>query len=84
MNVCPACGKGYSSTCPLCRERSYRMTPLMLIDDGQFPGVRHRLVWDDPTMSKLHCEACGKPIPPEMTMRELFEPCSAGNVVAHP
>lgn len=72
---CPACGTGYSSTCPLCRERTYRMTPLIIV--GTFPWPNHRLVWDDPRMERMHCEMCGLSIPPEMTMRELTGPCSA-------
>jgi predicted nucleic acid-binding Zn ribbon protein len=81
--TCPECGKGFSNDCRSCRERSYRLTPLILIDtDHQFPGTRHRLVWDSPLMEHLYCELCGKPIPPEMTMAELFAPCSGGRVVS--
>ena len=71
---CPLCLTGYSATCPLCRERTTRMTPLKII--GTFPWSNHSLVWDDPTMGGMHCELCGKVIIPEMTMRELVGPCS--------
>jgi hypothetical protein len=81
MSVCPLCGKGFSSTCFLCRERTYRLTPLMLIDDPtQFPWPKHRPVWNDPTQAGMHCELCGLPIPSTMTMKELFGPCSGGSV----
>lgn len=75
---CPACGTGYSSTCLLCRERSQRVTPLILVaNKDQFAWPLHRPVWDSPAMEGMHCENCGKRIVPEMTMRELFGPCSA-------
>ncbi len=76
--ICLACRTGYSPTCPLCRERTYRVAPLVLVaDKDQFPWTLHRPIWDSPKMEGMHCENCGKRIAPEMTMRELFGPCSA-------
>jgi len=54
------------------------MTPLMLIDNQQLPGRRHLPVWTDPLMTSMICELCGMPIRPDMTIRELFSPCSGG------
>jgi transcription elongation factor Elf1 len=76
---CPACGTGYSRDCSVCRERTYRITPLKII--GDFPWKVHVLVWNTPEMARMHCENCGLDIKPEMTMRELTGPCSAGKQV---
>lgn len=76
--VCPACLTGYSPTCWICRERSYRMTPLLIL--GRFPWPNHRPVWDNPLQDGMHCEACGIRIAPEMTMRELTGPCAARQI----
>jgi hypothetical protein len=77
--TCPACGTERSDTCPLCRERTYRVTPLLIL--GTFPWTNHRLVWDGPQMGAMHCDRCGKPIHPYTTMKELIGPCSAGATI---
>jgi hypothetical protein len=80
MSNCPACRTVYSPTCPLCRERTQRLTPIILVaGKNQFPWPLHRPVWDDGLQRGMHCENCGKRILPEMQMRELFGPCSIGD-----
>jgi hypothetical protein len=56
------------------------MTPMIIV--GNFPWVTHRLVWDDPRMAGMHCEACGLNVRPEMYVKDLIGPCSAGARVA--
>jgi hypothetical protein len=74
--ACPACGKEFSATCPLCRERRFRLSPLKIL--GNFPWATHHPVWRDERMAEMFCERCGLVIRPEMTMRELVGPCSGG------
>lgn len=72
--TCVTCGKNWSPDCPSCRERR-PMTPLRL--QSKMPWPTHEPAWINRDQSGMLCNRCGLPIRPEMTMRELFGPCSA-------
>ncbi|MDE1822133.1 MAG: hypothetical protein KGI98_14935 [Euryarchaeota archaeon] len=72
--MCVVCGHAFTPDCVHCQTQG-RLSSLKLLTDMPWPV--HQPQWMDATQTEMRCSRCGVVIRPEMTMRELFGPCSA-------